>query len=539
MNEWGIHRVVNPGVELKRWRIRRQLSLRALAKRVNCGFSHLAKIENAKATFTEPMARACDQALDAGGALIHAWAAAQGTVRPAQLPPPAPLIGRDNELATLHNAWNTQTRGRPRAIAIDGPAGVGKTSLALAWAHHLADEFVDGHLYADLGAFAPPGTAIAAHAVLERFLSAIGATSLPDTTAERAALYRSLLADRHVLIVLDNIANPDDIAPLLPGTRRCVVVVTSRRTLSTLVVRTAATRVTLRPLAETDSISLISHRIDSIRAAAEPDAVTRLACPCGHLPVALCAAAEHVATYPHHKIAALVNELTGEENLFDAWSFTELRTLFSWTYRALPPDAAHLFRLMGLHRGPSLHLAAAAALAGITQPQGRRLLHQLASLHLVDIDATDMVHIHPLVHAYAQDLVRTDEADHQRRAAARRRISWYRNNAHQAGTLAPMPILAEREQDWERITPLVFANQDEARAWIEKQQANADPIDRQNGTRQHGRTQHGGAEHCDSGDGNPSDAGAQRGWAHGGEAKHGGEQDKRARSGGVSGAEQP
>lgn len=434
MNEWGIRRIANPGAELKRWRIRRQLSLRALATRVNCDFSHLAKIENAKVTFTEPMARACDRALDAGGALIHAWAAAQGTVRPAQLPPPAPLIGRDTELAAVHNALSTHTRSMPRVIAIDGPAGVGKTSLALASAHHHADTFVDGHLYADLGAFAPPGTAITAHTVLEHFLTAMGATSVPDTTAARAALYRSLLADRHVLIVLDNTGTPDDITPLLPGTGRCAVVITSRQTLATLVARTAATRVTLRPLAETDAIALLSHRIGNTRTASEPDALTRLAGLCGHLPVALCAAAEHVATYPDRTITALVNELTddltGEGNLLHVWPFTELRARFSWTYRTLPPDAAHLFRSLGLHRGPSLHLAAAAALAGITQPQGRRLLHQLASLHLIDIDAAGMVHLHPLVHAYAQDLVRTNEAGHQRRAAVGRLMSWHSNTAH-------------------------------------------------------------------------------------------------------------
>lgn len=412
MDGWGVRRTVSLAAELKRWRDRRGLSYRSLARRVACEHSHLWKIEHGKAVLTREMAEACDHALGAGGALIAAWVNAQGTVRPAQLPiAPARVLGRDAELATLRGQMDARTRGVPAVFAIDGPAGVGKTTLAVRWAHEVADKYVDGQLYADLGGFAPPGRLVTVSAVLERFLAAMGATSIPDTTAERAALYRSLLAERKVLVVLDNVAEAGKVEPLLPATAGCAVVVTSRRVLSVLVAQVGATRLTLKPLAENDSIALLSQVIGEPRATAEPASVAKLARLCGHLPVALRLAAEQVATYPRRPVAELVDELLEAEQHSSMLDILDLRPVLSWSYDQLGPEAGHLFRLLGLN--PRLTASALATLTGLTLPQVRGLLHQLASIHLVDIGHDNVLRLPALTCAYARELAVSDGEQQQ------------------------------------------------------------------------------------------------------------------------------
>lgn len=477
MDEWGVRRVASPGAELKKWRERRKLSLRALANRVNCDHSQLWKIEKGKVPLTDEMAKALDQALDAGTALIRACASAHGTIRPAQLPVvPAQVVGRDAEVAALTDSVRDRPAGGPSVVAIDGPAGAGKTALALRWAHQVADQYVDGQLYADLGGFAPPGKSVSADVVLEGFLTAMGASSIPDTSAERAGLYRSMLAERHVLVVLDNIGDLDDVAQLMPASACCGVVVTSRRALSGLT-RVGATRVTVRPLAEPDAISLVRHVIGAARAAAETEAVATLTRLCGQLPLALCVAAEHVAMYPHRRVVDLVDELLEADHRLSAWAITDLRAVFSWSYHDLGLDAARLFRLLGLHRGPHLSVAAAAALAGLTVPDARRLLHPLASLHLVDIDSDDVIRLHDLIRAYARDLVATDEDDEQRSAAIQRLVSWYMGTARAASVhVAPLPEPTYAPSSAAGVEPLVFIDDSEARAWRDTELDNFGPI---------------------------------------------------------------
>jgi transcriptional regulator with XRE-family HTH domain len=478
MDEWGVQRRVNLAAEVKRWRDRRGLSYRALAKLVACEHSHLWKIEHGRAVLTRDMAELCDQALNAGGALVAAWVAAQGSVRPAQLPiAPGFVVGRDAELAILDASLRDRARGTPAVVAIDGPAGVGKTVLALRWAHHIADHFVDGQLYADLRGFAPPGELVTVDVVLERFLTAMGASSVPATTAERAALYRSLVAERKVLVILDNVNDTEHLEHVLPASARCAVVVTSRRALPGLVAHAGATRVTLAPLADPEAIALISRIIGEARAHAEEVAVATVAQLCGNLPLALRIAAEQIATYPKRPIAELVEELREEDHRLGALDSIDLRGVLSWSYHDLEPDAARLFRLMGLHRGPHLSVPAIAALAGTTRPDARRLLHRLASVHLVDIDSDDAIRLHDLIRAYARELVLTDENDTHRTAAAQRLVTWYVGTMRAASLHFGLRNVGTTELPSSTETePLVFADDSAAGAWCNAEQANLEPI---------------------------------------------------------------
>ena len=480
MGEWGVRRLGSPGAELRKWRTRRGLTLRTLASEVNCDFGYLGKIENGKARLTRQMARACDQALDAGGALIRSWQTAQGRIRPAQLPAaPVNLAGRESELAALTRAMRESSPRVPVVVAIDGPAGVGKTALALRWAHQVADQFIDGQLYADLHGFAPAGRSVTVDTVVKGFLAAMGASSIPDTTADRVALYRSLLAEREVLVVLDNVRDADDVSWLVPASPGCVVVATSRRTLSRLEIGTAATRIIVRPLSERDSVSLVCGFIGEERAAADMRTVAALTRLCGHLPIALCIAAEKIATYPNRPLADLVDELLENPYSLQAWENTDLPLILSWSYHHLEPDVARLFRLLGLYRGPHLSVAAIAALTGMTVLHTRQLLHALASLQLIDVRSDQQIGLHNLTRAYARDLALSCDAYEQRRTAVQRLVSWYVKTAyaarqHLSSHLPDFPDSAVETVDG--TTPLTFTDGVAASAWCVAERDNLGPI---------------------------------------------------------------
>jgi hypothetical protein len=426
------------------------------------------------------MAEKCDRAMDTGGALVAAWDAAQGRGRPAQLPATlASLVGRDSELTALAAGLVERSPGTPRVVVIDGPAGSGKTALALQWAHQVRDRFPDGQLYMDLGGFAEPERRATVDEVLESFLVTLGVSTIPVTTDGRAALYRTMMAGRRMLVVLDNAGDAKTIDRLLPASASCGVVVTSRRALLSLVTQVGATRVTAGPLTEVDSIALVRQLVGAARADAEPEAMAAVARFCGGLPLALRAAAEQIATYPHWSIADLVEQLGDEGTAcLDALEMVDLRRTFSWSYEQVGSDAARVFQLIGLHRGPGIHLAAVAAVVGVPRSQVRRLLHKLAVVHLVDIDADDVVRLHPLVRAYARELAdHTVRAD-DRAVASRRLVSWYVGTTRAASLhLAPGQVKPiESLSVVDGIEPLVFHDAVAAKAWCETEMENFGPI---------------------------------------------------------------
>ncbi|WP_329351040.1 tetratricopeptide repeat protein [Streptomyces sp. NBC_01261] len=310
---------------------------------------------------------------------------------PAQLPlDAAGFTGREDELARLEKVLGASTR-RPTAVvvsAVSGTAGVGKTALAVHWAHRVRDRFPDGQLYVNLRGYDPDRPMTAPDALV-RFLTALGVSEqdIPPEPDDRAARYRTEVADRRMLIVLDNAATVEQVRPLLPGTGSCAVLVTSRDSLAGLVAREGAQRLDL-DLLPADAARTLLRRLIGPRAEAEPAAVDALAAQCARLPLALRVAAELAAARPGTPLTDLVAELADQQRrlyLLDAEGDPRAAvvTVFSWSLRQLPAEAAHTFRLLGLHPGPDLDTHATAALTGSTLPATRRALEVLARAHLV------------------------------------------------------------------------------------------------------------------------------------------------------------
>jgi tetratricopeptide (TPR) repeat protein len=346
-------------------------------------------------------ARRAHQAVLSGKAAPRPSSGVGGTERvkvvPSQLPlDPAGFTGREEELAQLEKVLGASS-ARPTAVvvsAVSGTAGVGKTALAVHWAHRARDRFPDGQLYVNLRGY-DPDRPLTAPDALVRFLTALGVSEqdIPPEPDDRAARYRTEVADRRMLIVLDNAATVEQVRPLLPGTGSCAVLVTSRDSLAGLVAREGAQRLDL-DLLPADAARTLLRRLIGPRAEAEPDAVDALAAQCARLPLALRVSAELAVTRPGTPLTDLVAELADQQRrlyLLDAEGDPRAAvvTVFSWSLRQLPPEAARTFRLLGLHPGPDLDAHAAAALTGNTVPDARRALEILARAHLVQrVDAS-------------------------------------------------------------------------------------------------------------------------------------------------------
>jgi DNA-binding SARP family transcriptional activator len=332
---------------------------------------------------------------------------------PRQLPAAVGCFtGRDAELAALTGLLDGKIGAWPPAMvisAIGGTAGVGKTALAVHWAHQVADRFPDGQLYVNLRGY-DPGQPVPAADALAAFLRSLGVPGqeIPPEADERAARYRSLLAGKQMLIVLDNAGSAEQVRPLLPGTPACIVVVTSRDALAGLVARDGAARLDLDLLPPADAVTLLQTLIGP-RAYAEPEAAAELADQCCRLPLALRVAAELAASRPAATLAGLTAELADLRTRLDLLGAgedprTQVRAVFSWSYQQLSTEAAQVFRLLGLHPGPDLEPYAAAALAGTTVPQARQTLEALARTHLIFPAAAGRYSMHDLLRAYACEL---------------------------------------------------------------------------------------------------------------------------------------
>jgi DNA-binding SARP family transcriptional activator len=363
---------------------------------------------------------------------------ARGQDAPRQLPAAVRCFaGREAELATLTGLATAQAELAPTVLitAIGGTAGVGKTALAVRWAHQVADRFGDGQLYVNLRGY-DPGQPVTAAEALAGFLRSLGVPgpSIPAGEDERAARYRSLLAGRQMLIVLDNARSVEQVRPLLPGTPTCAVVVTSRDSLAGLVARDGAVRLDLDLLPLADAVALLRELIGG-RVDAESDAAETLAQQCARLPLALRVAAELAAARPHIPLASLVTQLAGERHRLDLLQAgrdpaTSVRAVFSWSTGQLGAEAARMFRLLGLHPGPDISVPAAASLAGIAEGDARRLLGELARAFLVAEHVAGRYAFHDLLRAYAADQAYDNDTD--RREAVGRVLDHYLHTAARA-----------------------------------------------------------------------------------------------------------
>jgi DNA-binding SARP family transcriptional activator/Tfp pilus assembly protein PilF len=385
------------------------------------------------------------------------------------------FTGRARELADLTGLLDRaaeETPGAPVILLICGTAGVGKTALALHWAHQHSARFPDGQLYVNLRGY-DPGQPMPAIDALARSLRALGVPGqdIPADEDERAARYRSLLAGRRTLIVLDNASEVDQVRPLLPGTPGCVTLVTSRDTFPGLVARDGAARLNLHlmPLAEAVALlrALIGARVD-----ADPAAAAALAERCSRLPLALRVAAELVTAQPGVPLASLAGELADQRGLdvLDGGGDprTVVRAVFSWSYRRLDSGTARVFRLLGLHPGADFGLYAAAALAGLTVEQARQVLAVLARAHLIQLVRPGRWSMHDLLRGYARDLARSYDGKPEQHAALTRLFDYYLHAAS-----AAMDTLFPAERHRRPPVPVpgtpvpATATRAEAQAWLD------------------------------------------------------------------------
>ncbi|MCZ7429954.1 BTAD domain-containing putative transcriptional regulator [Micromonospora sp. WMMA1949] len=359
--------------------------------------------------------------------------------RPRQLPlAAAGFVGRDAELAVLDATLGERPDGRDsvRIVTVSGMAGVGKTTLALHWAHRAAGRFPDGQLYVNLRGYDEGDTVPAADALLT-FLEALGvpAGRIPGGVDGRAGLFRSLLAPRRMLVVLDNARDAAQVRPLLPGAGRCAVLVTSRDQLSGLAVAEGARPLTLGVLTAEESTLLLRGRIGADRVAAEPEATTEMIESTGRLPLALSIVAARVAARPTFPLDAVAAQLRPPGTRLGLLAEGDVRRAFSWSYRALSTDAACLLRLLGLHPGPDLTLDAAAALLGAPASAVTPLLLELSRLHLLTEHRPDRYVLHDLLRSYAVELARERDRPQERDAAVRRLLDHYLRTALAAAVL--------------------------------------------------------------------------------------------------------
>jgi DNA-binding SARP family transcriptional activator len=403
-------------------------------------------------------------------------------VMPRQLPADVShFTGRAAELDRLDALLGTTGEGmaaRVMIAAINGTPGVGKTALAIRWAHRMAPRFPDGQLYASMRGQAAVGPADPL-AVLARFLRDLGIAParVPSDLEEASALYRSLLDGRRILVVLDNAASAAQVRPLLPGAPDCAVIVTSRGSLPGLGAHDGAVQVTLTPFLPDEAATLLRQILGVQRADAEPSAVAAIAAKCAFLPLALRVAAERALARPRHTLAALAAQLAAVRDRLDLLAVdddpaTSVRTVFSWSYQALPAGTARMFRLLGLHPGPDISTPAAAALAVTSTAEAKRLLEALVGAHLLEEATDDRYRFHDLLRAYAAERAAADESTTDRTAVQRRLLTWYLHTADAAGALlSPDRCRVPLDPPSPQGRPLILAGYEQALAWCDAEHA--------------------------------------------------------------------
>ena len=374
---------------------------------------------------------------------LGGWAA--GLV-PRQLPAGVPdFIGRAGELAALTQILDEASRdsspGTVVISAIGGTAGVGKTALALHWAHQVASRFPDGQLHVNLRGFDPSGTPAAPEAAIRGFLDALGVPpgQVPPGPQAQAALYRSLLADRRMLIVADNARDEQQVRPLLPASPGSLVLVTSRSQLDGLGAADGARLISLDVLGHAEALHMLTARLGTARAATQPGAVGQIARLCACLPLALAVAAARAAARPGFPLAALAGELADSAGRLDALDAgdpgSSVRAVFSWSTRQLTSEAARMFRLLAIHPGPDITVPAAASLAATAEADARLLLRELDRAHLIVEHVPDRYAFHDLLRAYAAEQADHTDSQADRAAATSRMLDHYLHTAAGAALL--------------------------------------------------------------------------------------------------------
>ena len=397
------------------------------------------------------------------------------TVLPAQLPADLPsFTGRDDAQRRTLSMINGHvlTQVSTPVLAIDGIPGIGKTSLAIHLAHQLADAYPDGQLYVDLQGFDPEQPVLDPAVALQGFLNALGVpdAEIPAGHHVRAGLYRSVLAGRRILVVLDNAHSVEQVRPLLPGAAGCLVLVTSRKRLTGLATAHGAHLMTLDVLSPGDARSFLASRIGAARTSADPAAVDEIIERCGRLPLALAMVAARALIHPGHRLAEIARELRDAQGSLDGFCGddmgNDIRAVFSWSYRMLGAGAARTFRLLSLHPGPDITVPALASMAGVPPAEARLLALELVRTGLLGEHTVGRLTTHDLIRAYAQELVHRHEDSATRAQAFDRLVSHYRQTAYHADLLLRPPIVLDPPEPVEAVVTTVLHDDSEAVAWF-------------------------------------------------------------------------
>jgi tetratricopeptide (TPR) repeat protein len=408
------------------------------------------------------------QARDIDGG-VHIHQAVAKLPPPRQLPPPVRLTGRAGDAAALDAARES------RVILLTGPPGVGKTALAVNWGHAIRGDYPDGTLFADLHGHAPDGPA-STREVLSRFLRALGMDPrlVPADLAELTDLYRSIIADKRLLVVLDDALTAALVTPLLPSSPESLAVVTSRQRLGGLAVRGARV-IHLERLDSDAALELLSRIIGDDRAQAAPHVARELVELCGRLPLAVCVAGARLAARSKWPISEMVEAMTLERERLAALRMEDdlaVRGALDLSYRALSPEAARIYRLISLFPGTHFDSAVAAAIVAIPRSDAKRLLGVLTDANLLDDARGGTYRFHDLTRLHARDMAERHEPAAARDEAVRRVLDWFLATAYGA-SLAVTPY--RRDTDlvvdirYRPSEPLRFASAGSALEWLDRE----------------------------------------------------------------------
>ena len=385
--------------------------------------------------------------------------------------------GRETDLKALHALLpEAIDAGTSTPIAsVEGMGGIGKTTLAVHFAHEIADRFPGGQVYLNLRGYGP-GEPVEPSAALEAMLTALGVPceAIPGDLDGRAASWRTHTAGRRLLVLLDNANRTEQVRPLLPGPG-CLVLITSRWQLRALVATHGARRIALEELGEEDAVELLASTIGFDRVARDPAAAERFVRHCGGLPLAIRILAVRAAQFPDlaldEFVGSLQADLLGSFDLADGEG-TNIRSVFSYSYQALEPPAARLLRLLGLTTGVDFTAPAAAAVAGLDVTKTRPLLETLAAAHLLAQPRPGRYQFHDLIRAYAGEVASQVDSASQRDAALDRLLDWYLASALSASRRM-RPERYYRLLDLDDLDGgLTFSSYHEASAWFGEEAGN-------------------------------------------------------------------
>jgi tetratricopeptide (TPR) repeat protein/transcriptional regulator with XRE-family HTH domain len=472
---------------VRTWRERALLTQEQLARRTGLGVRTIRRLESGDPRRPRSQSvRLLADALgltDAERALLIA-AAQDGreqsrAVDPAGTPRQLPadvtgFAGRAAQLRQLDSLLPGEP-GAPAAVvisAIAGSAGVGKTALAVHWARRVADQFPDGQLYVNLHGFSPAAAPARPATVLRGFLEALDVppARVPADVDAQAALYRSRLAGRRMLVVLDNAADDEQVRPLLPGAPGCLTVVTSRSQLTGLVATEHAHALAVDVLSTEEARELLGRRLGAQAIAADAAAIDDIAARCARLPLALAVVAARAATQaiPLPELAAELRDARRRLDPFDTGDArSDLRAVFSWSYKRLGAGAARLYPLLGLHPGPDVTVAAAASLAGISTTDAAAHLEELTRAHLVMEHVPGRFTFHDLLRAFAVELVHRTHGDAERDGTRHRLLDHYLHTAYAAATLLhPLRRRFTPAEPQPGVEPEALSGEESALGWF-------------------------------------------------------------------------